>query len=57
MHNESFYNSTYTNGDRGGNLIKIYLMNGEQSELHAYLDSGAFLLGDDKILTRPFDEK
>ena len=39
LHNTNFFNGTYKNGDLGGNLIKINILNGSSMNLHAYFDA------------------
>lgn len=44
LHNASLFNSTYTDGDIGGNLEKLILLNGTAMNMHSYFDSGALRL-------------
>lgn len=41
LHSTSMYNTTFKNGDMGGNLIHLEFDNGNSMNLHAYLDSMA----------------
>jgi len=44
LHNTAFYNGTLLQGDQGGNLINVTLLNGSETVLHSYYDAGAFIL-------------
>lgn len=54
LHSVSLYNTTYPSGDRGGNSLKIVLLNGTTQNLHAFWDAGAFKVQNDSwFVTRP----
>lgn len=54
LHSVSLFNETYPSGDRGGNSLKIVLMNGTLNNLHSFWDSGAFRLQNDSwFMVRP----
>ena len=56
LHSVALFNETYPQGDRGGNSLKINLLNGTQQNLHSFWDSGAFLIQNDTwFLVRPLD--
>ena len=42
LHSVSLFNSTYPSGDRGGNSLKIVLLNGTVENLHSFWDSGDY---------------
>ena len=47
LHSVSLFNHTYKQGDAGGNLLKIKLLNGSIENFHSFWDSGAFRLQND----------
>lgn len=56
LHSVSMYNETFPSGDRGGNSLKIVLLNGTTQNLHAFWDSGAFRVQNDNwFINRPMD--
>lgn len=44
LHSVSLFNHTFPNGDRGGNLLKLKILNGTTENLHSFWDAGAFRL-------------
>lgn len=56
LHSVSMYNETFPNGDRGGNSLKIQLMNGTLRDLHSFWDAGAFRIQNDSwYIVRPMN--
>jgi hypothetical protein len=56
LHSVSLYNQTFPSGDRGGNSLKITLMNGTSQNLHSFWDSGAFRVQNDSwFIVRPMN--
>ena len=56
MHSVALFNETFPTGDRGGNSLKITLLNGTQQNLHSFWDSGAFQVQNDSwFLVRPLN--
>lgn len=56
LHSVSLFNETYPSGDRGGNSLKIVLLNGTVNNLHSFWDSGAFRIQNDSwYLIRPLN--
>lgn len=54
LHSVSLFNSTYPSGDRGGNSLKIVLLNGTVENLHSFWDSGAYRIQNDSwFMVRP----
>lgn len=54
LHSVSLFNETYPSGDRGGNSLKITLLNGTAQNLHSFWDSGAFRIQNDSwFMVRP----
>ncbi len=54
LHSVSLFNATYPSGDRGGNSLKITLLNGTSQNLHSFWDSGAFRIQNDSwFIIRP----
>jgi hypothetical protein len=54
LHSVSLYNTTFPSGDRGGNSLKIIILNGTSQNLHSYWDAGAFLIQNDSwFIVRP----
>lgn len=54
LHSVALFNKTFPSGDRGGNSIKIKLLNGTSQNLHAFWDAGAFMVQNDTwFLNRP----
>lgn len=54
LHSVSLYNSTFPSGDRGGNSLKVVLLNGTVQNLHAFWDAGAFRVQNDSwFVNRP----
>ena len=50
------FNETFFSGDLGGNFVIIKKKSGEEVNLHAYFDSGAFFFTPtDDFLTRPLN--
>jgi hypothetical protein len=58
LHSVALFNRTYPKGDMGGNKIIITLLNGSESNLHKFWDSGAYLFQNDSwTLTRPLNKQ
>lgn len=58
LHSVSLFNETYPSGDRGGNSLKITLLNGSANNLHSFWDSGAFRIQNDSwFLIRPLNSQ
>ncbi len=56
LHSVALFNQTFPSGDRGGNSIKIKLINQTSQNLHAFWDAGAFVVQNDTwSLTRPLN--
>lgn len=56
LHSVAMFNETFPSGDRGGNSIKIVLLNGTTQNLHAFWDAGAFKVQNDSwFINRPMD--
>lgn len=56
LHSVSLFNETYPSGDRGGNSLKIVLLNGTVNNLHSFWDAGAFRIQNDSwYLIRPLN--
>lgn len=56
LHSASMYNESFPSGDRGGNSIKIELLNGSTQNLHAFWDAGALKVQNDSwVISRPMD--
>ncbi len=54
LHSVSLFNQTYPSGDRGGNSLKMTLLNGTIKDLHSFWDSGAFRIQNDSwFMVRP----
>lgn len=54
LHSVSLFNETFPSGDRGGNSLKITLLNGTVQNLHSFWDSGAFRIQNDSwFMVRP----
>lgn len=54
LHSVSLFNSTFPTGDRGGNSLKIVLLNGTVQNLHSFWDSGAYRIQNDSwYMVRP----
>ena len=58
LHSAALYNSTFKNGDAGGNLLKIKMKNGTLMNFHSFWDSGAQLLQNDSyVMPRPLNDQ
>lgn len=58
LHSAALFNSTFKNGDAGGNLLKIKLKNGTLLNFHSFWDSGAQLLQNDSyVMPRPLNDQ
>lgn len=58
LHSVALFNETYPSGDRGGNSLKIKLLDNTDQNLHSFWDSGAFRIQNDSwFLVRPLDLK
>ena len=56
LHSVALFNTTYPNGDIGGNREKVILTNGSTSNFHSYWDAGAYILQNDSWhIVRPMD--
>lgn len=56
LHSVSLFNTTYPSGDRGGNSLKIVLLNGTTQNLHSFWDAGAFRIQNDSwFIVRPMN--
>ena len=57
LHSTNYFNETFKNGDLGGNLIKMTLINGTQNfNLHSYFDSIALEQDPDTRINRPLND-
>lgn len=57
LHSTNYFNETFKNGDLGGNLIKITLLNGTTNfNLHAYFDAIALEQDPDTRIIRPLND-
>jgi len=56
LHSVSLFNSTFPSGDRGGNSLKITLLNTTVQNLHSFWDAGAFRIQNDSwFIVRPMN--
>jgi len=56
LHSVALFNKTFPSGDRGGNSIKIKLLNQTSQNLHSFWDAGAYMVQNDTwFLTRPLN--
>ena len=56
LHSTNYFNDTFKNGDLGGNLIKVNLINGTSFNLHSYFDSIALEQDPDNRIQRPLND-
>ncbi|CAK64822.1 unnamed protein product (macronuclear) [Paramecium tetraurelia] len=57
LHDTTFWNSSYPNGDQGGNFMKVQLENGTLVNLHSFWDAGAFAFSpNNSFLVRPLSQ-
>ncbi|CAD8205631.1 unnamed protein product [Paramecium pentaurelia] len=57
LHDTTFWNSSYPNGDAGGNFMKIQLSNGTLMNFHSFWDSGAVSFApNNSFMARPLSQ-
>ncbi|CAD8106344.1 unnamed protein product [Paramecium primaurelia] len=57
LHDTTFWNDTFPNGDAGGNFMKIQLKNGTFVNFHSYWDSVAFTMASNATyMSRPLSQ-
>ncbi|CAD8123975.1 unnamed protein product [Paramecium sonneborni] len=57
LHDTTFWNDTYPNGDAGGNFMKIQLKNGSFVNFHSYWDAVAFtMVSNTTFMSRPLSQ-